>query len=126
MKNVKQCLAAFLIAFLSVIILGLIGEMASARADSDDMGCERIRWGFLASGYRTICDGPKMADGSWTRVRREWTPAHWVPVSCSRYSCFGGYPVDESTQRFDTYTVFDHNIVPGEPGHLPSGAVFIR
>jgi len=44
---------------------------------------------------RSICDGPKMADGSWTRFRMVWVPAHQVPVStyCGTYSCStsGGY-----------------------------------
>jgi hypothetical protein len=114
-------------AGLAALAVAGLAPVAPANA-AYDYGCERVDWGFLFSGYRTICDGPMRPDGSWERTRREWTPAGYMPVSCyGRYyiSCSGGYYYDESTQRLDTYIVFDHNVLPNEPGWLPPGTVRI-
>ncbi|AVD99670.1 membrane protein [Mycobacterium phage Cuke] len=123
--KVKECFIAFVITMSIVFSLFAIGKMATAKADYN-MGCERIGWGFLMSGYRTICDGPKRPDGSWDRTRREWTPAGWVSGWCSRYSCTAGYYRQESTQRLETYPVNDGNVLPNEPGWLPPGTVLIH
>jgi hypothetical protein len=115
----------------SVIAFGAtaIGYAGHAQADYAP-GCERIVWGFMMSGYRTICDGPRHPDGSWDRTRREWTPGGNVPyrVNCGGYSCWssGGYYRAESTQRFDMYPVTDDTVLPNEPGWLPAGSVVIR
>ena len=110
-------------ALAALATTGLI-QAAPAQADYN-FGCERVDWGFLFSGYRTICDGPRREDGSWERYRREWTPGGYVPFRtyCSTYSCSssGGYYRNESTQREETYVVFDSNVLPGEPGWLPPG-----
>ncbi|MBP3086988.1 CDGP domain-containing protein [Mycolicibacterium fortuitum] len=92
------------------------------------LGCETIAApGLLNWGQkRTICDTPRRADGSWTRSREYWTPAHYVPVSCYRWSCTGGYQVGNTTARYEEYVVFDHNVLPDEPGWLPTGSVVIR
>jgi hypothetical protein len=113
--------------------LALIGIPVSgapgAQADSG-YGCESIRWGFLGSQWRTICDGPRRPDGSWERDRRIWTPAGYVPRStyCGTYSCSssGGYYREESTTGYERYVVFDSNVLPDEPGWLPPGTVVIR
>lgn len=106
-----------------------IANIATADA-APSVGCESIRWGFLGSQIRTICDGPKRADGSWDRERRIWTPAGYVPRStyCGTYSCSssGGYYRQESTQGYERYVVFDHNVLPDEPAWLPTGSVVIR
>lgn len=95
-----------------------------------DVGCESIRWGFLGSQVRTICDGPQQPDGGWMRARVVWTPAHYVPLRCysSAYSgsCTGDYYVDESVQAKETYLVFPYNVLQGEPGWLPPGTDVIR
>ncbi|ACI12491.1 gp75 [Mycobacterium phage Konstantine] len=113
------------------------GALITAPTASADyvMGCERIRWGFLGSGYRTICDGPRQPDGSWERTRREWTPDHWAGGYCSGsayyVSCTPRYFVPESTQRLETYIVTDATIPQGgiglapEPGWIPPGTVRI-
>ncbi|AHG24462.1 hypothetical protein PBI_OAKER_71 [Mycobacterium phage Oaker] len=106
------------------------GALITAPTASADyvMGCERVRWGFLFSGYRTICDGPKRPDGSWDRTRREWTPDHWAGGYCSGYyyiSCTPRYFVPESTQRLETYPVTDATVLPGEPAWIPPGTVRI-
>lgn len=122
-RGTRRLLA--LAAFGAVLAGTGIGWAGQAQADYN-AGRERVDWGFLASGYRTICDGPRRPDGSWERTRRLWTPAHWVSGYCSRYSCSAGYPAAESTQRLETYIVFDSNVLPNEPGWLPAGTVVIR
>lgn len=101
----------------------------TAQADPG-IGCETIRWGFLGSQLRTICDGPRNPDGGWMRLRIVWTPAHYVPFRCtsSAYSasCGGGYHVDDTLQAKETYLVFDHNVLRDEPGWLPPGTDIIR
>lgn len=108
-----------------------IAWSTGAHADADpSIGCETIRWGFLGSQRRTICDGPRRADGSWTRARVVWTPAGYVPRStyCGTYSCSssGGYYREETLQAKETYVVFDSNVLPDEPGWLPPGTDVIR
>lgn len=93
-------------------------------ADGDvEPGCESIRWGFLGSQTRTICDGPMMADGSWIRYRMIWIPAHQVPfrTSCGTYSCTtsGGYWADEQVFSKEKYPVRPETVLPDEPGWLP-------
>lgn len=92
------------------------------------VGCETVPApGLLNWGQkRTICDTPRRADGSWTRSREYWTPAHYVPVRCTAYACTGGYRVGNTTSRYEEYVVFDHNVLPDEPGWLPTGSVVIR
>lgn len=99
--------------------LGLAGCTAP-KANADVVsGCEDIIWiQPFQSTRRAICDGERRADGSWVRVRSHYTPEHYVPISCYRYSCSGGYWVPFSEARRDEYIVFDYNVVPGEPGHL--------
>ncbi len=119
------------------LIVGLIAAMIligcgicwSARADAaPSVGCETIAApGLLTWGQkRTICDTPRRADGSWTRARQYWTPAHYVPVSCYRWNCTGGYDVGDTVSRYEEYVVFDSNVLPDEPGWLPTGSVVIR
>lgn len=120
----------------AVIVGGSIGLSAPADA-APSVGCERISWGLhvLTPQKRTICDGPRRADGSWERFRQLWTPAHYVPrrMSCSSYSygyssCTesGGYSVDDQIWEETTYVVFDHNVLSDEPGWLPPGTAAIR
>jgi hypothetical protein len=105
--------------------------LAPAPAQADPgVGCQTEKWGFLWSARRTICDGPRRADGSWTRARVVWTPAGYAPhrTYCSRYSCTssGGYYYDESIQARETYVVFDSNVLGDEPGWLPAGTDILR
>lgn len=86
-------------------------------------GCESIRWGFLGSQTRTICDGPMLPDGSWVRYRMVWVPAHQVPVrtNCGTYSCStsGGYWANEQIFSKEKYPVRPETVLPDEPGWLP-------
>ncbi|TGB37986.1 hypothetical protein EJD98_25570 [Mycolicibacterium peregrinum] len=118
-----------------VVLVGCgIGWSARAAADPGN-GCERINWGLhiLTPQKRTICDGPRRADGSWERWRQLWTPAHYVPLrtTCSgsyfiSCSTTGGYYVDDQIWEENTYVVFDHNVLDGEPGWLPAGTAVLR
>lgn len=119
----------------TAVLLGTgLGWATDANADPG-IGCERINWGLhiLTPQKRTICDGPRRPDGSWERFRQLWTPAHYVPRrwSCSGYgyvSCteYGGYHVADQIWEEQTYVVFDHNVLPDEPGWLPPGTAVLR
>jgi hypothetical protein len=106
------------------------GIAAPAQASPPGLGCESIHWGFLGSQLRTICDGPRQADGSWTRARMVWRPAHYVSSSsyCGTYSCSytQGYYVDDTVFAKETYVVFDSNVLPDEPGWLQPGTDVLR
>jgi hypothetical protein len=129
----KHTLRCTLVAVAVGAALAFTGTAFAAQADADadpGIGCETIRWGFLGSQRRTICDGPRRPDGSWTRGRVVWTPAGYVPRStyCGTYSCSssGGYYREETLQAKETYVVFDSNVLPDEPGWLPPGTDVIR
>ncbi|QBP29758.1 hypothetical protein SEA_TYPHA_103 [Mycobacterium phage Typha] len=92
--------------------------LVPAPTASADPGCRTDLWGFLASQRRLICDGPIQPDGSWKRVRVIYTPAHRVPVSCGRYSCWGGYWVDQSIWSQESYPVRPETVLPDEPPHI--------
>lgn len=89
-------------------------------------GCESIKWGFLGSQTRVICDGPIRSDGSWMRERVIGVPAHYVNASssCSHSSYSSNctfYPggwVDDRIQSDETYLVTPDTVLPDEPGHL--------
>ncbi|QGJ88986.1 hypothetical protein SEA_QUEENB2_36 [Mycobacterium phage QueenB2] len=100
----------------------------TANADEYDTGCEHIRWGFLGSQVRTICDGPRRPDGSWQRGRLIAVPSHTLPA---RSTCSGTYSVTctyREKQEVDMriiekvfYDVTDATIPEGEPGWLSEG-----
>ena len=91
-------------------------------------GCKTEPFGFLGSQRRTLCDGPISSDGSWSRERTIWAPAHYSTPICtstgrsSSYSsyanCFGGYMVPERLISNETYPVRPETVLPDEPGHL--------
>ena len=100
----------------------LVPDFASpAHADAN---CKTEPWGFLGSQRRTLCDGPISSDGSWSRERTIWVPAHRTSSYCSgslrdSYSfCSGGYFVDQHMVSNETYPVRPDTVLPDEPGHL--------
>ncbi|AGT14066.1 hypothetical protein PAPYRUS_56 [Mycobacterium phage Papyrus] len=131
-RNVKEVVVAFLLTMGLFFALAAIHNAAVTNVAKADpgVGCETIRWGFLGSQRRTICDGPRRPDGSWERLRLIWTPAGYVPryTYCGSYTCSssGGYYREETLQGKETYVVFDHNVLPDEPGWLPPGTDIIR
>lgn len=72
----------------------------------------------LRMTMRTICDGPLQADGSWVRRRLFYAPETYVPMSCSRYSCTGGYWLNEYVD-LEEYPVNPGTVLPDEPGWIP-------
>ncbi|MHC9291999.1 CDGP domain-containing protein [Mycobacterium sp. LTG2003] len=110
------------------VLMGTGIAYADHAKASPGLGCETIAApGLLNWGQkRTICDTPRNADGSWWRSRKYWTPAHYVPVSCYRWSCTGGYYVGDTVSRYEEYPVNDRNVLADEPGWLPTGSVVIR
>jgi hypothetical protein len=125
----KIATGAYIVFMTCAVLMAAI--ICSGRATAEPgIGCESIRWGFLGLQWRTICDGPRQADGSWLRARRVWTPAGYVPYRsyCGTWSCTssGGYYREESTTAYEEYTVFDSNVLPDEPGWLPAGTVVVR
>ena len=108
----------------AVTVVTALGWAPSANAV--EPGCESVPWGFLGSQTRSICDGPMMADGSWTRFRMVWVPAHQVPLRTSCYGTYsvscsttGGYWADDVIISKEKYPVTPDIVVPGEPGWLP-------
>lgn len=131
-RTVRRFLAGMSVGV--VLVTGALHATAPAKADPG-IGCERINWGLhiLTPQKRTICDGPRRADGSWERWRQLWTPAHYVPLRTSCYGTYsisctttGGYAVDDQIWEEQTYVVFDSNVLPDEPGWLPAGTAVLR
>ena len=104
---------------LAVLVLAgtAIGYATNAKATPPGIACQTVPWGFLFSQRRTLCDTPARADGSWTRERTIWWPERWVPLTCGRYSCWGGYWKDAGGSR-ETYPVTPGTVLADEPGHL--------
>lgn len=130
MKKIGLLLVAGTTAAVTGVVPPLPWAQAAPAPDGSNLGCETVDWGFLGSQQRTICDGPRQADGSWMRYRVIWTPAGYVPVStyCGTYSCTtsGGYYRPQTMQAKENYIVFDHNVLQGEPGWLPPGTDIVR
>jgi hypothetical protein len=45
-------------------------------------GCQTDPFGPMGSQRRTLCDGPVLPDGSWSRERTIWAPAWYQPGNC--------------------------------------------
>ena len=114
-----------------------VGLAATSRADAGDQipnipgpaaNCKTDPWGFVGSQRRTLCDGPISSDGSWSRERTIWVPAHYSAPMCTGTSsgrsyssytnCYGGYFVNERLISNETYPVRPDTVLPDEPGHL--------
>jgi hypothetical protein len=121
--------------FIGLALAGLLHPApANANPFGNDprVGCEDIGHPSLLNwiGRRTICDGPRLADGSWQRLRIIYTPAHHVNASsyCGTYTCSfdagGDYAMTIQEKR--QYAVSDapgaeNAPLPDEPGWLPPG-----
>lgn len=104
-----------------LIVFGLAGISELAEAKALPANCQQVLWGFLGSQTRSICDGPIRADGSWMRSRVVFTPAHYVPITCSGYSyisCYGGYYQNYVETDNELYRVDPSNVLGDEPPHL--------
>lgn len=119
------------VAILTAMHLAYIDNFeAKAEPVGFGQGCETIKTGFFWSQRRTVCDGPRRPDGSWTREREIWVPAGWTGGGCSFYTyssyCSPRVWHDRGTVAYEQYVVFDSNVLPDEPGWLPPGTVIIR
>ncbi len=111
MKRIAAALAA----------LGVTAGLTAPVTQAYEPGCVEQFWMYgLRGTTRIICDGPIQGDGSWVRARGFFAPERYVPMSCSRYSCTGGYWLDEFDKR-DTYIVTPQTVLPDEPGHVAEG-----
>jgi hypothetical protein len=131
----RRSLAGALLA--SAITATAIGLAATSHADFGDpppdfgssarpeAHCKTEPFGFLGSQRRTLCDGPISRDGSWSRERTIWVPAHRVPETCTSGGahdsfsfCYGGNWVDQRLVSNETYPVRPETVLPDEPGHV--------
>lgn len=108
-----------LAAGVTAVLASLVAP--PARAVPIGEGCVEDFWMWrgLRSATRMICDGPRAADGSWERRRGFFDAEYYVPFSCSRYSCSGGYWVPE-LEVIESYPVTDATVLPDEPGFIES------
>ena len=122
-KMVLRVGIAWLAVFLFVVAAIVGHNLARAAAQAD---CQSVPWGFLGSQTRTLCDTPLAPDGSWTRRRTIWVPAHQVPIVTHCYggpyssSCTttgGGYVGDVIISQ-EEYPVNPAIVLQDEPGHL--------
>jgi hypothetical protein len=108
-----------------------VSALAAPIAHADQFGpnCDTVPIGFFKAKLRTVCDTPIRPDGSWSRKRIFWIPAHHVDAqsdcSSSTYSSHCTYTeahdVDDTiVDGPDEYVVFPDNVLPDEPGHLPA------
>jgi hypothetical protein len=126
----------------ALLIMGLTGAAVGVAAVShaDDSApmpdlagvhtgptCKTEPFGFLGSQRRTLCDGPIAKDGSWSRERTIWVPAHYSMPICTSHSgrsfssysdCYGGGMVNERLISNETYPVRPETVLSDEPGHL--------
>lgn len=103
----------------SILIAASLGfALPAAPVNALPPNCVQQPWMIvLRMTTRTICDGPLYADGSWLRRRLFYAPQSWVPITCSRYSCTGGYWLNEYTD-FEEYPVHPDTVLPDEPGWI--------
>ena len=116
----------------AAVVTTAAGFAATAHADDNPpvptaANCKTEPWGFLGSQRRTLCDTAISSDGSWSRERTIWRPAHYSMPICTSHggsshssytSCSGGYFVDQSVVSNETYPVRPETVLPDEPGHL--------
>jgi hypothetical protein len=124
----RRTVAGALLA--TAITATAVGLAATSHADDgapapNTANCKTDLWGFLGSQRRTLCDGPIGSDGSWSRTRTIWAPAHYSMPICTHsgsrsYSsyCSGGYFIDQREVSNETYPVRPDTVLPDEPGHL--------
>ena len=78
--------------------IGAVIGAAPAVADTGHPNCQTDAIGIFKAKQRTVCDTPIRPDGSWSRERVFWIPAHQVPTTTT---CSGEYSVTCST--YDGY-----------------------
>jgi hypothetical protein len=99
----------------AIAVIAVIGVGAASPATADPMppNCVNDPIGIFKVKQRLICDMQTRPDGSWSRERVFWLPAHQVPstttcsgeysVTCSTYD---GYWADDTIVDDQTYVVY--------------------
>ncbi|AGT12046.1 hypothetical protein SEA_TELAVIV_72 [Mycobacterium phage TelAviv] len=122
--TIKQKLAFVVVGALIGAAIVLAGV---PKANATPPNCQQQLWWrgeAMRFVTRTLCDGPIQADGSWNRARNFYGDAFYVPVSCYRWSCTGGYWRPVFDTGIETYRVTPETVLPDEPGHIgPAGVV---
>jgi hypothetical protein len=81
----RRSMAGALLA--TAITATAVGLAATGHADDapapTTANCKTDQWGFHGSQRRTLCDGPLSSDGSWSRERTIWVPAHYSTPICT-------------------------------------------
>lgn len=102
--------AVGVLAALAVVLGTGAGFFAApARADLLPPGthCQTTSGLWIGKGVkRDLCDTPRRADGSWTRYREFYTPAHTVN---GYSSCYGSYAYRSCTYYPPRYVPFASN-----------------
>lgn len=114
-------IAAACAALVPVTAVVQVATPAPAQAGPIGQGCVEDFWMWrgVRSATRVICDSERRLDGSWERRRGFFDEEYYVPFSCGRYSCWGGYWVGD-LEVIDRYPVTDATVLPDEPGWIPS------
>jgi hypothetical protein len=104
----------------AIAVIAVIGVGAASPATADPMppNCVNDPIGIFKVKQRLICDMQTRPDGSWSRERVFWIPAHQVPASTqslARPMTATGPTTPSSTTRPTSST---DNVLADEPGHL--------
>lgn len=120
----------YLLLMAAGVVLAATGTFwasAEAHANPPGFSCQTTSGIWLFKGTRRdLCDSAIRPDGSWTRLREFYTPAHNVPLTTycsggiyySSCSTSGGYFQPMVSNGVENYVVFPDNVLPDEPGHL--------
>lgn len=129
--NIRRTRCARLLLGLGIALCAAVIHMPTARADIPP-NCEQIRWGFLGSQTRQICDLPLRKDGSWTREKIIGVLAHYENPSSKCYSSgywgttdctyYPGRQVPHQIASSETYELRADTVPADEPGHMPDPA----
>ena len=117
-RPVKRRIALAVVSLSALLVVAFGAATVEAKADALPPGTHCITTSgiWLGKGTkRDLCDTPRRADGSWTRLREFYTPAHTINAysSCSGgmyYSSCTYYParfVPFSSNGVERYEVSD-------------------
>lgn len=102
----------------AVCVGGILATGTTSEAHARP-GCVSQYWLYEGRGTtRTLCDGPRLPDGSWNRSREFYSPATALPTICTWTpyggGCSGGYTLPE-VSILTIYPVTDATVLPDEP-----------
>ncbi|AKF14717.1 hypothetical protein SEA_ALANGRANT_52 [Mycobacterium phage AlanGrant] len=116
----KRRIALAIVSLSALLVVGFAAATTDAKADVLPPGthCQTTTGIWLGKGTaRDLCDTPRRADGSWTRYREFYTPAHTINAysSCSGtyYRICNYYPERYVPFRSNGVEVYDVSDAPG-------------